>query len=230
MLAQYRDGLKKAASRHEDPRQKCYDYGCFQGLMCERLFPGWQASVGKGESIDAILASKLPVGDDERPAIEQRLQKDYPYAEIRADASRYIDARDAAWNDLKSRKGRTYILDFKTITQYVAGLVDTKVAYRLGLITMYPSAYPGFKLDDIELSRTSTPAIADQLYYLKVVDTAPATNRRPYTVIGTKQADGTWVSATVTTPLFTIKAPKVRIRETATRVKIQVLARVGGKT
>lgn len=230
MLAQYRDRLKKAASRHEDPKQKCYDYGCFQGLLCERLIPGWQARVEKDQFIDAIMSDSVPIADSERAAIEQHLKKDYPYEAVLADAAKFIDARDAAWNDLKSRKGRTYILDFKAITQYVAGLADTKEGYRLGLITMYRSSYPGFKLDDIELSRTTVPAVADQLYYLKVVDTAPATHKQPYTVVGTKLADGTWANATITTPLFTIKAPKVRIRETATRVKIQVLARVGGKT
>ena len=43
---------------------------------------------------------------------------------------------------------------------------------------------------------------------------------------GRRQADGTYVDAVVTTPLFTLKAPKVRIVETGNRVKIQVLARV----
>jgi hypothetical protein len=33
------------------------------------------------------------------------------------------------------------------------------------------------------------------------------------------------VNAVVTTPLFTVKALRVRIKEAATRVKIQVLAR-----
>ncbi len=230
LLADYRNRLKKAASQHEDPKSKCYDYGCFQALMCERLVPGWQAKVEKDGFIDATMSAAMPIGDEERLSIEQRLKTDYPYADVRSDAAKFTDARDAAWAQLKDRKGRTYILDFKTISQYVVTLAETKGTYRLGLVTMYPTAYPGFKLDEIELSPTSVGAVVDQLYYVKVVDTAAGTRQRPYEIAGARQADGTWLNATVTTPLFTLKAPKLRIKETATRVKIQVLARVGGKT
>jgi len=37
------------------------------------------------------------------------------------------------------------------------------------------------------------------------------------------------LNATVTTPLFTVSAPKVRIIESGNRVKVQVLARAGEK-
>jgi hypothetical protein len=40
------------------------------------------------------------------------------------------------------------------------------------------------------------------------------------------EADGTYVDAVVTTPLFTLIAPKLRVVGHANRVKIQVLARV----
>jgi hypothetical protein len=228
MIEEYRARLKEAAARHENPKMKCYDYGCFQALMCERLFPGWQDAVQKGKFIDAVLAAKLPIGDDERVKIEQRLRDDYPYAAVRADAAKFIDARDAAWNQLKARAGRIYIVDMKGTGQYVSGLADTKGAYRLGLVTLFPSAYPGLKLDDVEMSRASVPSVTDQLYYVKIVDTQPASRKQPYSVTGTKQPDGTYTNAVVTTPLFTLKAPKVRIRATGNRVKIQVLARVGG--
>jgi len=235
MLAEHRAALKSVAARHEYPKRKCYEYGCFQALLAQRLVPGWQPRVQKGEFIDAVLASKLAIADDERPKIEQRLRDDYPYAAIRADAAKFIDARDAAWNQLKTRAGRTYIVDLKRTGQAVTTLTARTAAprapsYTLGLMTLFPSGFPGFTLDEIQVSATTVPALTDQLYYLKVVDIQPATREQPYSVTGARQADGTWLNETVTTPLFTLKAPKLRIRETGDRVKLQVLARVAGTT
>ena len=76
------------------------------------------------------------------------------------------------------------------------------------------------------MSPVKVPCNTDQLYYLKVVDTDSRLRKQAYTVAGERQADGTYVNAVVTTPLFTLKAPKVRVKESGNRVKIQVLARV----
>ncbi len=229
LIGRYRKQLREDAPRHADPKAKCYQYGCFQALLAERLFPGWQARVQKGEFIDAILAANAPISDAERVTIEQRLKGGYPVAEVRADAAKFIDARDAAWSLVKSRSGRTYIIDLKGTGTYPPPPPESAVKYRLGLITLFPSGFPGLKLDEIEISKTAVPAMSDQLYYVKVVDTEAATRKQAYTVTGMKQADGTYLDAVVTTPVFTLKAPKVRIHETATRVKIQVLARVAAR-
>ena len=47
-----------------------------------------------------------------------------------------------------------------------------------------------------------------------------------FTVEGSRQPDGTWKTAVVCTPLFTLRAPRLRIHEAGDLVKIQVLARV----
>ena len=83
MIASYSERLEKSAARHEDPKMKCYDYGCFQCALAERLVPGWQQQVERGQSMDAILAAAMPVAEAERADIERRLRADYPYEDVR---------------------------------------------------------------------------------------------------------------------------------------------------
>ncbi len=79
------------------------------------------------------------------------------------------------------------------------------------------------------MSRVSMPSMSDQGYYVQAVDTEWRSRKRAYSVRGAKQQDGTYINAVVTTPLFTLKAPRLRIKETANRVKIRVLERVANR-
>ena len=63
---------------------------------------------------------------------------------------------------------------------------------------------------------------------MRLVDTAARKGGRGFTIAGQKQADGSYIDATVTTPLFTLKAPRVRVIEGANLIKIKVLSRVRG--
>jgi hypothetical protein len=226
IIASYAERLAKTAAKHEDPKMKCYDYGSFQCALAERLVPGWQQQVEQGRPMDAVLASAIPVADAERSDIERRLRGDYPYEDVRRGATAFTQARDAAYQTISSRQGRVYIVDLKPVRQYMDGLAGKAGAYRLGLLTLFPAGYPGFTLDAVELSPVKVPCNTDQLFYFRAVDTESAARKQALTVTGQRQADGSYVDAVVTTPLFTLKAPKVRVIEAGNRVKIQVLARV----
>ncbi len=226
IIESYAERLAKSAAKHEDPKMKCYDYGSFQCALAERLVPGWQQQVEQGKAMDAVLASAIPVADAERADIERRLRGDYPYEDVRRGATAFTQARDTAYQTISSRKGRVYIVDLKPVRQYMDGLADKAGAYRLGLLTLFPAGYPGFTLDAVELSPVKVPCNTDQLFYFRAVDTESRSRKQALTVTGQRQADGTYVDAVVTTPLFTLKAPKVRIIESENRVKVQVLARV----
>jgi len=176
--------------------------------------------------MDAVLAGAVPVAEAERAEIERRLRGDYPFADARRGALAFTGARDAAYRTITSREGRVYIVDLKPVRQFISTLAPRAGAYVLGLLTLFPAGHHGFTLDAVELSPVKIPCNTDQLYYLRAVDTASNTSSQAYTVAGQRQADGTYVDAVVTTPLFTLKAPKLRVVENANRVKIQVLARV----
>lgn len=232
MIDQYVERLVKAAERHEDPKMKCYDYGCFQCAISQRLFPGWQKAVEGGMPMDAVIAKELAVSDAERAGIESRLRTEYPVEKIRASADAFTRPRDEAYQAIANRQGRTYIIGLKPVRAYVDGLVretgkgdQARTSFHLGLLRLYPSGYPGFHLDEVEMSAVSVPMLTDQLYYLRIVD-PDWKSRAAYSVTGTKQPDGSYTNAVVVTPLFTLKAPRLRVRETGQRVRIEVLERV----
>jgi hypothetical protein len=227
MIDEYLERLSESASKHADPKMKCYDYGCFQCALSERYVPGWQKMVEQGTPMDAVLAREFAAGDGERAAVERRLRTDYPYDQIMASARAFTEPRDAAFKQITGRQGRTYIVNLKATRLYTSTLVpDATGSYRLGLLTLYPSGYPGFERDAIQMSPIAVPMNADQLYYLRIVDADWQSRKGPFTITGAKQQDGSYKNAVVVTPLFTLKAPHVRVQERGTRVVIQVLDRV----
>lgn len=200
--------LTEVAATHPDPKMKCYDYGSFQCALSERYIPGWQKMVQQGTPMDAVLAREIPVAGPERAEIERRLRTDYPYDQILASARQFTDRRDQAYRQITARQGRTYVIDLKPTRLFTGTLLrDKPASYRLGLLTLYPSGYPGFQVDAIEMSSVAVPMNADQLYYLKIVDTDSPSRKEAFTITGAKQGDGTYTDAVVAAPLFTLKAP-----------------------
>ena len=106
------------------------------------------------------------------------------------------------------------------------GVVNLKGAYSIGLTHIFQKGLPGLMFDDVELSALPAPAELDQLYYIRVVDMDWKTRPEPYTITRDRQADGSWRNARVQTPLFTLKAPHLLIKETTNRIKIRILSRV----
>lgn len=230
MIDEYLKRLAEVAATHPDPKMKCYDYGCFQCALSERYVPGWQKLVQQGTPMDAVLAREIPVAESERADVERRLKTDYPYDRILASARQFTEPRDQAYRQVTARQGRTYVINLKATRLFTGTLPREKVtSYRLGLLTLYPAGYPGFQVDAIDMSPVAVPMNADQLYYLKIVDIDWRTRKNAFTITGVRQEDGTYADAVVVTPLFTLKAPKVRVRESGTRVVIQVLDRVKGQ-
>jgi len=226
-LRRYHDRLLKAARDVEWPLGKSYTYGCFQALLSDRLFPGWQQSVvAESAFIDKDLGKRLAITPEERSQIEQRIRETYPVAEIRERNAKYLNARDDAYRKMKSRAGQVYVVDFKATGQYLSNVADKKGSYSLGYIELYPKGLGPIKFDDVELSRVTGPAEINQLHYVRTIDARVRKGTRPLTVEGTKQADGSCKDAVVRTPLFTLKAPHVRIKVIGNLVKIQVLSRV----
>jgi hypothetical protein len=226
-LRRYPDRLLKAAADVEWPAGKSYTYGCFQALLSDRLFPGWQQSVVAGALfIDKDLGKRLAITTEEKNQIERRIRETYPVAEIRERNAKYLNARDDTYRRMKSRAGQVYVLDFKATGQYLYTVADKKGSYSLGYIQLYPDGLGPIKFDEVELSRITGPAEINQLYYVRTMDSVVRKGTKPFTVEGMKQADGSWKNAVVRTPLFTLKAPRVRIKAIGNLVKIQVLSRV----
>ncbi|MDD4644741.1 MAG: hypothetical protein PHY99_01985 [Bacteroidales bacterium] len=127
----------------------------------------------------------------------------------------------------QAREGQTYVISFKPISHYVAGNVDkTKTNYKLGLIEMYPDGIGAISFDGVSLDLKPVPVEINQLYYIKVIDTDPKKSNKPYSIdFQSKDKNKIYHNVTITTPVFTLKAPKVMVRERAGSVKFIVMSR-----
>jgi hypothetical protein len=88
---------------------------------------------------------------------------------------------------------------------------------------MYMRGLPAVRIDGTEISPISVPVEGNHLHYFKVVDTAPKPGAPPYTVSGHPAGDSIYENAVITTPLFTLRTPLVRIEETKDRIKFAIL-------
>ena len=146
--------------------------------------------------------------------------------EIKKRHKKAIKARDKAYKSITSRKGRSFIISFKGISQFLSPIVSEE-SYTLGLIYLYPRGVGTIKVDDIEIVSQEVPAEINQIYYLKFVDTDWKKRETFYSLkYEEKEGEDIFKKVVITTPLFTLKAPKVRIKERGDRIKIWILSRV----
>jgi hypothetical protein len=220
---------KLAADSREvmSTRDKCYQYGSMQALLLQRFFPGWQEfAPTKKLFLDEELKIRIPVSEPERTEIAARFASIYGSDTLRIRCLKEIGERDSAVESVLARKGQIYILNFKPIQDYILGTKERK-SFSLGLIEAFPEGIADLKINDIEISGISCPAEKNQLYYLKLVDTAWREGQKPFSItFESQEPDGVYRNAVVTTPLFTLKAPKIKIEESGNRVKISLLARL----
>lgn len=216
--------LKDAAEQIFETDNKCYHYGCFQALYLQKYHPGWQEVFTRNPStLDRELAARIPFDGKDIAPQKKRFREIYGFDLIKARSDEIIGRRDAAYHELKARRGTSYIISFKEIAQYETQLAAEADSFRLGYINMYMNGLPAVRFDKTEISPISVPVEGNSFYYFKIVDTAPKAGAEPFSVEG-KTADGSvYENAVITTPLFTLKTPLVRIEESNRRVKFIIL-------
>ena len=97
----------------------------------------------------------------------------------------------------------------------------------LGFIRMYPEGIGSININDIYITFQDIPTEISQFYFIKLVDTDWKNRDKPFSLeFDSKEEDGIYSNAVLSTPLFTLKAPKIKIKETASRVKVFILSRV----
>jgi hypothetical protein len=229
LLQRYRDRLRRRKAQTYS-YLKCYEYGCFEALLLERLFPGWQAPFSeKPHFLDEEIARRIPLTPGDERGAEKRFDEVYGFRRVRARHGKAVEERNAAYEAISARDGRSYIISFKPIHQYVSALVGAREkSYEVGLMKIFPRGVGTVRSDEIEVRFKKAPVVINQLYYFKAVDTDWTSRRGPYVLRYEKrEGEDVFCGATLTTPLFELKAPRIRIREDAKRVKIWILSRVG---
>jgi hypothetical protein len=226
----YTDKLKGSSEDVFDTKGKCYNYGCFQALLLQRHFPGWQEPFARGPHLlDEELERRIPLTKEDRAGAEKRFKAVYGFDALKSKIKKSMAERDDAFKALTKAKGLTFAINFKEIGQFAGALPVGKKSYQLGLLTVYPEGVGKLVFDDVEIDVRRKPVEIDKIYHLIMVDPDAAKRAKPYELTFEKQEGAdTYINAVLTTPLLTVKAPKLRIAADASRVKIWILARVKG--
>jgi len=196
--------------------------------MLQRLFSGWQDSVTvKKKYLSEVISGFLPMTTEDCKTSHSRFRTLYGIDTIAERANKEISRRDMAVLSVANRKGQSYRLNFKPIHYYVTSLKNENKFY-LGLTEAYPEGFGKLTISDIEVTGLDTiPVEKKQLFYLKIVDTHPRKGEKPYSIdYEKKEGDSVYYNVVITSPLFTVKAPKIAIKESEERVKFTFLSRV----
>lgn len=227
-MEQYLKRLETKSGKTLELYEKNYEYGCFEALLLQRYFPGWQKEIESGKWLDQILRKRIDITSEDSLSVLKRFKTIYDVDHLKEKHEKVITERNNTYNLMTSRKGKTYIISMKPISQPLSREVSKSLkTFKLGLIDMYPEGIGDMNFDAISLSVKPVPAEINELFYIKIVDTDKGRSGKAFTITcKSKDENGYYYDATVTTPLFTLKAPKVSIRESKERVKIIVHSRI----
>ncbi len=229
LLESYLERLRESQKESYDIKMKCYTYGCFQALLLQRFFLGWQEPFSQdAHFLDEEIKSRITISEEEYEKRQKKFEKKYGLKEIRKRQEEAIGSRDKAYQLISSLKGRTYVISFKAIRQYLGSLVGKKrESYPVGLIRLFPHGIGTITLDDIKIESKEAPAEINQLFYLKFIDTDWEKREKPYSLRYERKEQGNiYVNAILTTPHFTLQAPELIIKERGNRIKITILSRL----
>lgn len=227
-MAKYLNKLKKASGTSLNITDKFYWFGCFEALLLQRYFPGWQKEIEDGKWLDQILRERLNITAKDSLNSLQRFQKIYSIDSLKSIHEAMISSRDSTYKMFSKMKGRTYIIDMKPISQFQIDVINKDAKYyNLGKMYMYPEGIGSIKFAGISLSFESVPTEVNEIYYVKVVDENFSKRSEPFKInYESKDDNGFYYNVTINTPLFILKAPKITIIESSNRIKFVIHSRV----
>ena len=226
-IAQKLRYLQENRAQTLEAKNNCYFFGAFQGLLLSRLAPGWQETFFQDQRfLHTDLDSVLALTPAQRQQARQRLDTGYDIQGLRRLHGDYIKARDAAFQRMDARSGKTYVINFKPVREYVTPEYRGET-FQVGLMVIAEKGIERLALQDILLEGKETPIIKDQLFYLKWVDTETPAGQKGYTLdYEGKEGEDVYINAIVRCGGFTLKAPKLRVTERPNRIKFSLLAKV----
>ncbi len=226
LLEEKRQMLQGVREQSMEARSRAYPTGCFQALLLTRLNPGWQEGFFQAKGfLDRLIQKKLAIYQQDIAKRAEVLGQRYPVAELEKKHGPIISKRDNALRMILARKGRSYIVNFKPTGEYLHPEARGET-FTVGLIQIFPEGLKEIAVADVLLTGKASPIIQDQLYYVKWIDAENA-NAGDYSLkYGRKEGDDIYYDAEIQTGGFALRAPKARVVETPSRVKITVLSKV----
>jgi hypothetical protein len=210
-----------------DASAKCYAFGAVQAMLLGRYLPSWQVGFfAAKKSFDEIIGEWLKLPEAEKARIRQRIQSTYPVTSIFLKHKRVVTERDSVFESFRFRKGLSYIINFKPTGEYPGSLTKSK-KFTLGLMEMYPDGIDSISVEQVHFTGTRSPILLDQLYHLQWVDTDSKAGETGYTLTYTrKEGTDTYCNAVFKTKGFEVKAPKIRVVQHPSRIKLTILSKV----
>jgi hypothetical protein len=208
-------------------RDKCYSYGSFQALLLNRYFSGWQQRVVKDKMLlDQILRDSISISPEEQKEIANRLARDYPLDEISQRHTRAIRKRDDAYDGIRKRTGKSFVVNFKPAQEYLNPQARGEF-YRLGLINIYPQGIENVRIQKVLFEGRESPMVSDQLYYIKWIDPQAPGRGKGYKIkFSRKEEGGIYYDAEFSCGGFVLRAPQLQVIEGSDRVKVTVLKKM----
>ena len=224
----YLNMLKTSSSNTLNIYDKYYWYGCFQAILLQNYFPGWQKEIENSKWLDQILRERLLITYVDSLNSLQRFHDIYHIDSLSLAHGAIISKRNETYKALQDMKGKVYIIDLKPIHQYLLSLVDkSRQNYELGLINMFPFGLGDIRIDKVSISFKPVLSEVNQLYYVKLIDANSKKSKKPYKIrYESKDNEGFYYNVIVTTPLFELKAPKITIIKITNRIKFVIHSRV----
>lgn len=125
-----------------------------------------------------------------------------------------------------NREGRVYVINYKPVREYL-NLVAEEKRYDVGLMKIFPNGFKESMINDISLECSDTPILNDQLYYIKWIDSDHNEGEKGYHLkFSRKEGDNIYYDAEVTTNGFKLIAPKIELKDSEARVKINILSKI----
>lgn len=231
MLEQKLDYLRQQSKVSLHSRGKCYPYGCFQALLFSRFFPGWQENFFKEQKLlDQFLSENMDMAETEKEKIVQGFKTRYDLDDISERHTERIAQRDEALEMFQSRKGRVYVINFKPTREYLypQGYGES---FEVGLMHLYPEGIEKIEIQEVLFTGKKSPIMQDQLFYIKWIDTEADPGETGYVLTyGRQEDENIFYDAVVKTRGFTLKAPKIQIKDRESRIKITILGKIKSET
>lgn len=207
------------------PSFKCYYYGCFQALLLDRFVPGWKKTINEtsGFMYD-IITGFLSIGEEEEARVASRLTNRYDYEAVAERQGGAIEERDSAFDAFYAREGRVYIINFKYTYEFPdCASKDGTESFTMGLRNLYPQGIEPLQIQEITLECPDGPILRDQIYHFRYI----GGDNETYDIQFSEVQGDVYHDAVVSTDGFTLKAPKIRVKERGERVKFIILSKVG---
>jgi hypothetical protein len=222
--------LKHSIGYTDGSHMKCYEYGCFQGLLLNRIAPGWQKTIpAKNRYLFDIIVKNLRMSDQELQQIKERLDARYDAKALFAKHNPPLQARDDAFKAFDDQKGRKYLIDFELTREFpfpsdyeAKSYMKTYPRDQGILRYIYPEGFKTLVVQQVQIEGKGLPLERRELYKVGFVDTKGT----GHMISASKVENNVYTDAVVVTDGFTLKVPKMEIKEKDGAVIFIVLSKV----